>query len=118
MNTATVDKRPAEEASRFPFAPADWHQGDAVALARGEGLKLGPDHFELLAALQAYFAGHDKPDLNMRELHDALNERFHARGGMKYLYRLFPGGPVAQGCRLAGLPVPPGAVNPSFGSVQ
>jgi tRNA 2-thiouridine synthesizing protein E len=72
----------------------------------------------MLAALQAYFAGHDKPDLNMRELHDALDERFHTRGGMKFLYRLFPGGPVAQGCRLAGLPVPAGAVNPSFGSVQ
>ncbi|WP_370738165.1 hypothetical protein [Solemya elarraichensis gill symbiont] len=27
-----------------------------------------------------------------------------------------PGGPIALGCRLAGLPVPPGAVDKSFGS--
>jgi len=118
MSTTSMDKGPAGRTPQFPFAPANWDQGDAAALAREEGLELGPDHFEMLAALQAYFAGHDKPDLNMRELHDALDERFHTRGGMKFLYRLFPGGPVAQGCRLAGLPVPAGAVNPSFGSVQ
>jgi len=104
--------------SRYPFAPTDWHEGDAVRLAREQGLEIGLDHFELLAALQAYFASHDKPDLNMRELHDALDERFHSRGGMKYLYYLFPGGPVAQGCQLAGLVAPAGAVNKSFGSVQ
>jgi tRNA 2-thiouridine synthesizing protein E len=56
--------------------------------------------------------------MNMRELHDALDEKFHPQGGMKYLYKLFPGGPVAQGCRLAGIDVPAGAVDKSFGSVQ
>jgi len=104
--------------SRYPFAPADWDEGDAVKLAREEGIDLGADHLELLAALQVYFTRHDKPDMNMRELHDALDERFHSRGGMRHLYQLFPGGPVAQGCRLAGLEVPAGAVNKSFGSVQ
>ena len=115
MNTNSTS---AQRDSHYPFAPTDWHEGDAVQLAREQGLELGPDHFELLAALQAYFASHDKPNLNMRELHDALDERFHSRGGMKYLYHLFPGGPVAQGCQLAGLVVPAGAVNKSFGSVQ
>jgi tRNA 2-thiouridine synthesizing protein E len=52
----------------------------------------------------------------MRELHDALDERFHASGGMKYLYRLFPRGPVAQGCRIAGLHSPANVVDRSFGS--
>ena len=104
--------------SRFPFAPTDWQESDALRLAREQDLELGSDHIELLAALQAYFASHEKPDLNMRELHDALDERFHSRGGMKYLYRLFPGGPVAQGCQLAGLVIPAGVVDKSFGSVQ
>ena len=54
----------------------------------------------------------------MRELHDALDEHFHAKGGMKFLYTVLPGGPVAQGCRLAGLTPPAGSVDPSFGSVQ
>jgi tRNA 2-thiouridine synthesizing protein E len=53
----------------------------------------------------------------MRELHDALDENFHGKGGLKYLYQLFPGGPVAQGCRIAGLKAPAGATDKSFGSV-
>ena len=109
---------PAAEDSRYRFAPAGWRAEDAVQLGAEQGMELGADHLELLSSLQEYFSRHDKPDQNMRELHDALDERFHARGGMKYLYKLFPGGPVAQGCQLAGLSVPAGAVSHSFGSVQ
>ena len=102
----------------YTCAAPDWTEGAAVRLAREQNLELGPDHFELLDALQRYFACHDEPTTNTRELHDALNERFHSRGGMKYLYHLFPGGPVAQGCPLAGLAIPAGAIDQSFGSVQ
>ena len=102
----------------YPFAPVEWNEADATRMAREEGLELSADHLEVLKALQEYFSKHDKPDMNARELHDALDERFHSRGGMKYLYVLFPAGPVAQGCHLAGLPIPPGAIDRSFGSVQ
>ena len=54
----------------------------------------------------------------MRQLHDALDERFHAKGGLKYLYEVFPGGPIAQGCRFAGLKPPAGAADKSFGSAS
>ena len=100
----------------FPFAPEDWNRADAAAAAREEGLSLDNDHWGVVRALQEYFTRKEHP--NVRELHDALDEKFHPQGGLKFLYELFPGGPVAQGCRLAGLPVPAGAVDKSFGSVQ
>jgi tRNA 2-thiouridine synthesizing protein E len=53
----------------------------------------------------------------MRELHDALDEMFHRQGGIKQLYVLFHGGPIAQGCRIAGLKAPAGAIDRGFGSV-
>jgi len=99
----------------FPHAPKGWSPEEAAELARKEGLELNDDHWEEIAALQEYCAKHER--VNIRELTDALEERFHARGGRKYLYQLFPGGPVAQGCRLAGLEMPPGAVDKGFGSV-
>ncbi|MCK7576392.1 MAG: TusE/DsrC/DsvC family sulfur relay protein [Chromatiales bacterium] len=100
----------------FPQAPIDWNRSIAEEAARHDGLELTADHWRTLQALQDYFARHARP--NVRELHDALDEAFHTLGGLKYLYGLFPGGPVAQGCRFAGLNAPSGAVDKSFGSVQ
>lgn len=110
----------AEYDSRsFPYAPADWTEQDAVEVANKESLELGEDHWEMIRALQEYFARNAAtPMINKRELHDALEEKFHRQGGLRYLYRIFPGGPVAQGCRLAGLKVPEGAIDKAFGSVS
>ena len=102
----------------FPYAPIDWSKHQAEDMARNENLELSKDHFELIRSLQEFFGRHEKSHVQMRELHDALDEKFHHKGGIKYLYTLFPGGPVAQGCRLGGLSVPVSAVNMSFGSVQ
>ena len=90
----------ADKNPKFPHAPAGWTQEAAIEAAAEEGLELGDEHWDTL-----------------RELHDALDEKFHAAGGIKHVYRLFPGGPVAQGCRVAGLKAPAGATDRGFGSV-
>jgi tRNA 2-thiouridine synthesizing protein E len=102
---------------KFPYAPADWAREAALKMAQQAGLKLGDDHWEAVNALQEYYARHDQIFINTRNLHDALDERFHGKGGMKYLYQLFPAGPVAQGCRIAGLKAPANAIDKGFGSV-
>ena len=103
----------------FPHAPPGWSQQAAAEVASGEGISAGTDHWEAVRALQEFYSRHDGGQtINIRELHDALDEHFHARGGMKFLYQLFPGGPVSQGCRLAGLEAPAGSTDPGFGSVQ
>jgi tRNA 2-thiouridine synthesizing protein E len=101
----------------FPHAPADWTRERALGTAHGEGLTLGADHWAAIRGLQEFFARHAEGTVNLRELSDALEEKFHYKGGMKYLYTLFPGGPIAQGSRLAGLKAPAGAIDKSFGSV-
>lgn len=103
---------------KFPHAPADWTDNIALKTAQQEGLKLSEEHWRVVRSLQEYFAKHEPSTaINVRELHDALDEKFHSMGGMRYLYKLFPGGPVAQGCRMAGLKAPAGTVDKSFGSV-
>ncbi len=99
------------------YISEDWTDEDAENVATEEGLVLSEDHFSLIHALQEFYARHDEiNDINVRELHDALDEKFHYKGGIKFLYDLFPGGPVAQGCRLAGLHAPAGAEDKGFGS--
>lgn len=101
----------------FPHAPMEWSRELAEQQAHREHLTLTEEHWQVICALQEYYARHEGPSINVRELHDALDEHFHPEGGIKYLYRLFPQGPVAQGCRLAGLEPPPGAQDRGFGSV-
>lgn len=101
----------------FRFAPLDWTPDRAREAARAERLTLGEDHWDLVHALQEFYARHAARPVSLRELHDALEEKFHHKGGMKYLYTLFPGGPIVQGCRLAGLKPPTGATDRGFGSV-
>jgi TusE/DsrC/DsvC family sulfur relay protein len=102
----------------FPHAPRGWNRTGAEEVAQAEGIEPSEDHWEAIRALQAYYAKSKEPShVKVRELHDALDEKFKAKGGIKYLYGLFPGGPLAQGCRVAGLEPPAGAVDKGFGSV-
>jgi tRNA 2-thiouridine synthesizing protein E len=103
--------------ARFPHAPEGWTPALALESARREGLELDEARWEVLRALQEYYARHEATAVHLRELHDALEEKFHRQGGIRRLYLLFPGGPVAQGCRIAGLKAPAGATDKGFGSV-
>lgn len=101
----------------FPHAPEGWAHAEATARASGEGLTPTDDLWEVVRALHEYYFKNEHK-INVRELHDALDEKFHHKGGMRFLYMLLPGGPIAQGCRIAGLDAPAGSHDPSFGSVQ
>jgi len=101
----------------FPNAPSDWQPSDAENTAKQQGITLNQDIWDLISALQNYFGTHDKNDHNRREITDALEEKFHTKGGIKFLYKLLPDGPITQGCQLAGIRNPAGNVDLSFGSV-
>ena len=100
----------------FPHAPTDWSRKNAKELADAEGLTLTEAHWQVVRALQEVCARNVEPAMNARELHDALDEHFHAEGGIKYLYELFPKGPLAQGCLIAGLQPPAGTQDKGMGS--
>ncbi len=102
-------------AEGFPHAPEGWSKQEAEALAEKEGLALTDEHWEVVRVLQGCYTDEKTP--RIRLLHDALEARFSEVGGIKHLYEIFPGGPIAQGCRLAGLTPPPDSVDPGFGSV-
>ncbi|MCH8104031.1 MAG: TusE/DsrC/DsvC family sulfur relay protein [Proteobacteria bacterium] len=99
----------------FRNAPDGWSMENTEAIAKADGISMSDDHWQLINALQEYYSKVEHP--NLRQVKDALNEKFHAQGGIKFLHRLVPSGPIAGGCKLAGLEVPAGAIDKSFGSV-
>jgi sulfur relay (sulfurtransferase) DsrC/TusE family protein len=64
------------------FISEDWKEDSAKTTAAAEDLILTDDHFLVLHALQEYYSRHGIKLINVRELRDALDEKFHHKGGM------------------------------------
>lgn len=95
----------------------EWSETIATELAAKEGLQLGAEQMEVIHLLRNHYRLHGH-DMSGTRLLRALEEPFGARGGRRHLFELFPGGPISQGCKFAGLPPPPYSKDLSFGSVE
>ncbi len=99
------------------FELEQWSPLVAQRQAQAEGLYLTDYHWQIIIYLRERYRAHGNPR-SARVVQKELEEKFSEGKGKRYLYELFPGGPVNQASRLAGLPPPPYASDPSFGSVQ
>lgn len=114
--TAATEWRQYDAELRMSELP-EWSEEVATELAAKEGIQLGPDHMEVIHLLRQHYRMHGH-DMSGPKLLRALEEPFGAHGGRKHLYELFPGGPITQGCKFAGLPLPLYNKDLSFGSVE
>lgn len=95
---------------------APWSVRMAEAMADEEGLELTAEHWKVIHLLREHYRFHGPS--KVRDLTEGLEEQFMLQGGMKYLYSLFPRGPLAQASRIAGLPMPAMTSDASFGTVH
>ena len=93
----------------------DWNQDVAQALAKKENIELIEDHWDVISFLRNRYIEQGDPE-SARDVAEELGLHFSERGGNKTLRKLFPKGPVAQGSRIAGLPVPAYSEDASFGT--
>jgi tRNA 2-thiouridine synthesizing protein E len=108
--TDAVNPGQADRESRLE----DWDAARARDIAAGEGIELTDDHWAIIDRLRDFYRDNG-PAESGRQLSDLLDAAFAEQGGRRHLRRLFPGGPVAQGMRIAGLPVPPHTEDEGFG---
>jgi tRNA 2-thiouridine synthesizing protein E len=92
----------------------DWDEAQGQRIAEQENIELTAEHWDVVHCLREYYLDHGEPESG-RVLSDMLDERYADQGGRKYLRRLFPQGPVGQGMRIAGLPVPAYTEDDGFG---
>ncbi|HEY5993637.1 MAG TPA: TusE/DsrC/DsvC family sulfur relay protein [Gallionellaceae bacterium] len=115
INKALSEAQNDPEGNMFGLAP--WSPLIAQRQAKAEGLFLTDEHWEIIVYLRERFRNSGGPQ-NARVVLKELEEKFSDGRGRRNLYELFPGGPVSQGSRLAGLPEPPHSSDASFGSVK
>lgn len=83
----------------------DWSHQTAEQLALGDALQLTKSHWQVIKAVQTiYDETGDTPP--MRLLIKLLRQRLSDDIDSRFLYRLFPDGPVRLASKYAGLPKP------------
>ena len=92
-----------------------WSPLVAARIAEEEGLTLEDDHWLVIFYLRQRF-GEFGPTIKAGPLLRELEQKLFDHADRKRLFELFPRGPIAQASRIAGLPLPPGTLDPSFGS--
>jgi tRNA 2-thiouridine synthesizing protein E len=118
INKAIKDARLLESDPEGNLFDLDhWSPLVAQQLARAEGIILSDEHWEIIIYMRERYRKHGMAD-SARHLLGELEEKFCDGRGRKELYVLFPGGPVTQASRIAGLPLPPYSNDLSFGSVE
>lgn len=83
----------------------DWTEAVANALAQRDAVLLDDGHWWLIRFVREYHLRYDNPPL-MRTLVAELKAAGRSGDGSRYLYRLFPDGPVRLACKYGGLPKP------------
>jgi tRNA 2-thiouridine synthesizing protein E len=96
----------------------DWQRDDGERKALELGIEMTPAHWQVVDFIREYYIENGLPE-SARLLSDALEEAFREEGGRRYLYTLFPHGPVTQASLIAGLKKPPRfAEDRSFGTAM
>ena len=89
----------------FIQEPDKWNEGVAEDIAKEEvdSLPMGEYHWKLVNYLRNYYLQYGiAPPIRMLTKQTGLD--------LKYIYTLFPKGPAAGACKVAGLPKPTGCV--------
>ena len=86
-------------------------------VADSEGIVLSNEHLGVIECLRDYYLENGEAEKG-RDLEEMLDEVFAGHGGRRFLWNLFPCGPVTQGMRIAGLPIPLHTGDKGFGTVR
>lgn len=100
----------------------EWSHDIARKLAEDEGVELSGEHIEVLDFLRDHVINQDQPGRQPRK---RAADPARAGAALRQQRRwplavnsLFPGGPVRQGMKIAGLPEAPRAVAPPYGTAR
>jgi TusE/DsrC/DsvC family sulfur relay protein len=92
------------DAEGYLVDPGEWTEEIAVAVARAEGIELGPDHWDVIRFMRRRYEERQvAPD--SRHVVRHLVERLGPEGRNR-LFELFPYGYPGQACRIAGMKRP------------
>lgn len=107
MAEIEVNGEPYEiTAAGFLVEPAAWTEEIGLALAAIAGIELTPAHWEIILFMRDYYHRFNHLPNNRVFVKAVLKQFGEDKGNTRYLYSLFPDGPLKLACRIGGLPKP------------
>jgi len=107
INKAINDPNSQHDPEGHMYGLATWSYETAQTQARKEGLgDLTDLQWRVIHTLRGLHRKNGRAE-SAGKIMPVLERKFVSEGGSQQLYQLFPLGPVSQGSRLAGVPVPP-----------
>ncbi|MES9904212.1 MAG: TusE/DsrC/DsvC family sulfur relay protein [Sedimenticola sp.] len=107
----------ATENSTMPSSFDEWSEASAIELAKEENIELTSEHWAVVHFIRNHCESNGT-SCSARLLLKTMTAQFKRQGGKRYLYTLFPHGPVVQASKIAGIPLPANSLDLSFGSVH
>ncbi len=99
-----IDKSKLDDYGHLKYR-SDWSEQIAEQLAATDAVQLTKSHWQVIKAVQTiYDETGDTPP--MRILIKLLRQRLSDNIDSRFLYRLFPDGPIRLASKYAGLPKP------------
>ena len=99
-----VSNIPVIDADGYLVDPHEWTEDWAIATARGMGIELGPDHWDAIRFMRAWWEEH-QVTADARFVIRHLMERL-GPDSRNRLFELFPYGYPGQACKIAGMKRP------------
>jgi len=100
----------AADAEGFLTDTSLWNPELALVIAQRENIRMSDDHWQVVNFLRGYYLEYQIAPA-MRVVSRKISETLGPdKGSSRYLYELFPGGPVLQAAKIAGLPKPTNCV--------
>ncbi|MFA6177422.1 MAG: TusE/DsrC/DsvC family sulfur relay protein [Candidatus Paceibacterota bacterium] len=88
----------------------DWTADLATLMAKQDNIDLTPDHWEIINFLREYYEVRKTVPLFSSIIRRTIKALGPEKGNTRYLYKLYPKGPVKQSCKYAGLQKPSGCM--------
>lgn len=83
-----------------------WNEAIANRIAESASIQLTKEHWEIVYFIRDYYTKYNHLP-NTRVFTKAIRTQLgEAKGNSRYLYRLFPEGPLKYACKIGGLPKP------------
>lgn len=94
----------------FLLNPKDWTEDVSEVIAKNEGLELKEEHKGMVDYFREYWdenEAHPTMHMLVKDMGAGIGKTFHDhRAVAEYMYKIFPSEPIAELCKLAGLPKP------------